>query len=257
MKLRILFILVLMLLFIGGAKAEKTVFDYPIDNVFVVPQGYDTNDNVEVTIHTQLPNACFKPLPFALEKKEQNKFYLNFKVKRKELSVCKDFLPSSFSSPIYYTKTLSLGQLSQGKYQLFYDNDSQKVQKSFFIKNANRDEIDDILYAPVTHVFIQDLIYTTADANVILTGILASNCVRFVSDEFEVNRQGDIFVITTKLEKKPGEVCRENLRPLQGFVSLGPIKNAGTYLVHVRSQSGLSVNKVFKVIEKKLDQRGF
>lgn len=249
----------LILITTSSCFAAPLISEVAIEEAFVAPKGYDTNDNVEIIIDGKLPNACFE-----IYKSEaiidQTKFevILKQKVRVKNITEC---LPSNQGQqqvpmwPIQFTNLVSLGNLKAGTYKVYYHNGQKKVQKSFKVSTAVSTGIDDFIYAPISNAFIPELIYATENAEVILTGIITNTCMNF-NGFVEVKRMGNVFIVLPKMSLNTFATCSETQIPLQSIVSLGPIKKEGRYLVHIRSTTGLSVNKVFSVKSSPLDNQG-
>lgn len=244
-------IIALLLLNIGIATAGVEI-KMNIEEVFVVPTGYDSNDNVEVTFLSQLPGPCFEPSGHKLSLNGEKTYELSFYAKLKPISTCQQN-SDLIDTPVFYSQTIALGELTRGEYEIQFQHQNQIKRKSFSINEARSNEIDDMSYAPVSNVFIPELVYFSQDVKVILSGIIRSSCATLNNHNIEVTQLGNIFLIIPKSEIIEQSDCTPIEVPLQNIVSLGSIQKAGSYLIHVRSQSGLSVNKVFHVRQKLLD----
>ena len=157
--------------------------------------------------------------------------------------------------PIQYTKSIEIGNLKAGTYTLKFNQGKKVVSKKFVVTATVSTGIDDYLYAPISNAFIPELIYSTDNAEVILTGILTNTCMNFNGD-VEVQKVGNVFIVLPKMSLNTFTQCTETQIPLQSIVSLGSIKKEGRYLIHIRSTTGRSVNKVFSVKSTPLDHTG-
>ena len=252
------YMLTLLIVFTVQAYGEtnSNLKNLDLENVFVISKGYDTNDNVEITFLAKLPSACYRPYQSNLNKINEFHYRLDLTIKLKDISSCKEPIdPEQVLNPIYYTETVTLGELKAGDYRVTY-NKAFEQSKVFNVVNAQVGSIDDFLYAPVTNVFIPEMTYFTDDARVILSGIIQSSCVVLYNRNISVTKLGNVFVVTPKANIVPNSVCERVEVPLQQIISLGKIDVEGSYLIHVRSQSGLSVNKVFHIRERHNDQSG-
>lgn len=241
------------------ANTKLHIEEVAIDEVFVVPVGYDSNDNIEIVIDGKLPNTCYELFQTKVIASKKT-FKIKQLMRRKNLTECLPLLSDhqqpdhqQHDLPVQFSTIISLGELSPGKYRIEYATShslaSQEAYKDFLVSQSSTERIDDHIYAPVSSAFIPELIYTTSDAQVILTGILASSCMVVNSDAISVERFENIFVIVPKLKIINEQPCNNFPRPLEQFVSLGAVK-PGRYLIHVRSMTGRSVNKTFTVIDK-------
>lgn len=241
------------------------VQEVALEEVFVAPVGYDSNDNIEIVIDGKLPSACYDLFQTKIiPKPEKNKFSIKQYIRQKHLTECEtehsDHQGQTF--PVQFTTVVSLGELAAGEYRIDYKKASSSSQavKTFQVSTATAEGIDDHLYAPVSSAFIPELIYSTPNAQVILTGILGNSCMEMNPSDIQVERYGNIFVILPKLklssQSETENDCVAMPRPLQQFVSLGEVE-AGRYLIHVRSMTGRSVNKTFTVIKKTTNVSAF
>ena len=221
-----------------------SIHEIELEKLFVIQDGFDSNDDIEVTLHMKLPNACYKVHNATIEKINTRTFNVKAYAKKKELSGCE---LGFYNTPVNVTQTLSIGELATGEYHFQYSSikgDSIKIMR---VKTANGQTIDDTVYAPISNAFIPELIYPTNNAQVVLTGVFHNSCMRLNRRNIKIIRENNIFIIIPKTEILDQERCINELSPIRQIISLGPIKEAGSYLIHVRSMSGLSVNKTFYV----------
>ncbi len=240
-----------------SASSFGGVEPYKLEKLFAIKKGYDSNDNVEIVALAKLPNHCFRAHSYQLKKLSDFEYMLKFDVKKKEITPCENVQINDFSTPLYYTKSIDLGQLNKGEYNVYYESFSEVPKKvSFTVDAAMTSGVDDIEYAPVTNAFIPELVSLNESPMIILSGIFYSSCHALDHENIEVSKQDDVFVIIPKIKFLRNQSCTQNQRLLEGFVNLGPIAKPGTYLVHVRSQSGISVNKVFHVKKTDFNPQG-
>lgn len=237
--------------------AAPKVSEVPIEEVFVAPKGYDSNDNIEIIVDGKLPNACYE-----LYKTETKTIGFNIYVKQfikiKQISECRPENQSQQTTPLWpvqFTNRIEIGELQSGLYSIIYNSNFIEKKKKFEVTKSVSSSIDDDLYAPVSNAFIPELIYTTSNAEVILTGIMTNTCMSFQGD-VEVIKHSNVFVILPKMTVHRNRPCMSTMEPLQYIVSLGEIKKEGRYLIHVRSTTGRSVNKLFSVKESPFDPSG-
>tara|TARA_Y100000768_G_scaffold107251_1_gene78753 strand:+ start:17689 stop:18426 length:738 start_codon:yes stop_codon:yes gene_type:complete len=238
-------------------STEKAVsFKHEINDIFVIPQGYDTNDNIEITFTSKLPNACFVPDEHIMKKIEDYSYQIEFRIKRRDLSECNDRQLNQFKNPIYYNETISLGELNSGKYTVEAIYEDKIITKNFEVAKARTNSLDDTIYAPISTAFIPEMLYTHQRPRLILTGIIQETCLQVQRTKIEVKRFNNMFLVLPKAFIHSSIPCRPTEKPLQKIISLGDIEEPGVYFIHVRSQSGLSVNKVFRVRNKNFDHSG-
>lgn len=213
------------------------------NDIYIVKKGFDSNDNIEATVFITLPDACKKVESVNFEQK-QNKFVFSAKIKERKLEGCN---LGKLNFPFNHIETISLGKLSAGHYQYSFETKRSLKTKSFEVKKSQSSNLDDYLYAPVSNIFTPELAYTNQRIGVILDGMFYNSCYYLNDANIEIQRQENIFIIQPKLSFIDKSECIEVPYPLQSFIELPAIESPGSYLLHVRSQSGLSVNRVFHV----------
>jgi hypothetical protein len=230
-----------------------------IEQAFIPELGYDDNDNIEIVIDGKLPNACFELHTTRIEIDQQNyKINLKQSMQVKDIHECQPQQQNQagiFQWPIQYTTTVALGNLLAGTYKLYFNNGATTKHKTFKVAKANHTGLDDTLYAPVSDAFIPELMYVGDQAHVVLTGILTNSCMNFNQD-IEVSKIGNVFIILPKMTFITDQYCHPTMLPLQSIVNLGELTQEGRYLIHIRSTSGRSVNKVFSIIKDPLNNDG-
>lgn len=224
--------------------STTSVVELELKQLFVIQNGFDSNDDVEVTYHTTLPSACYKVHETKVKKLDHQSYLIKAYAKKKELTGCEVGL---MNNPINITQTVSLGELAAGVYTFTYNTAMGDQAKYMKIKSSINQTIDDEIYAPISNAFIPELIYPTQNAQVVLTGIFHNTCMGLSAHNIKILRQGNIFVIIPKTKFRSQTNCRNKQVPIREIVNLGPLQDPGPYLIHVRSMSGLSVNKVFYV----------
>ncbi len=236
-----------LLLFSISALAEGPGDIKPIslEEVFVIEQGYDSNDNIEITVHAELPSACYTANEISINQISSNVFQLEMSIKKKNLTGCDR---SPYKYPVGYTQTLSLGELPAGDYEIYYN---QQQKRRFNVKSSIVQSIDENIYAPLSDAFIPELNFSKRELKVVLTGNIRTNCMYLEEKHIQVLRTGNVFVVIPKMSLKKGSQCKNINIPLQSIVSLGQVRAKGHYLVHIRGQSGISINKVFHVIKER------
>lgn len=242
------------------AFAASDEIEISIQNIFVPSVGFDGNDEVEVTVDGIIPNYCLTIGRTEVFFDSNRKYFIikQYAVPRM-ITQCGEKKSEGFqdylSVPYAFSRTLVVGRhLPEGLYTVQHKIEGQVLhERQFQVAVASSDSIDNMPYAPVTNVFIPELIEETSNAEIILTGIFNTSCVDV--GETVVQRLGDVIVILPKLKVLSEQNCVHKKRPLQKIVGMGELKE-GRYLIHVRSQSGFAVNRVFSVVKRASDHRG-
>ena len=224
-----------------------------LEELFVINKGYDSNDDIEITAHGQLPSGCYKIEKVKVTAISNSQFNVQALMSKKRLRGCTSEI---LSTPVNFTKTISLGELPAGQYEFLFETKEGQKSKAMDIAVAQRQTIDDNFYAPISNAFIPELIFTTQSPNVVLTGIFHTNCFQLNNQNIQVVRDGNIFIILPKSTLISLNRCNQQKYPIQQIVGLGNIKEPGHYLIHVRSLNGLSINRVFHVEPKYSANRG-
>lgn len=124
------FLLLIVLILSFNSFAHVEIKELPLEEVFVVKKGYDTNDNIEVTFLAKLPSACFSPGHYKLTQTALKKYRLKFFIKKKTISSCKGEEKELLKTPVYYSKTISLGELEAGNYQVTFADETTLEPKA-------------------------------------------------------------------------------------------------------------------------------
>ena len=223
-----------------------------IEKVFVSPIGYDDNDNVQIVVHGHLPSLCYGTLDpdFTLNRVTKTIIVRQYAARLNFPDCINDETPMAYGQGGLFTTELSLGTLETGDYKVVFDNGGRALDETKFnVGKATTDSVDEFLYAPVYSAFISDIVYESSNAEVVLSGILETSCLDLDPANIQVNKYADVIVILPRLTVLSGQDCKKIETPLQEVISIGPLV-PGSYLLHIRSMTGRSINRVFKVIAK-------
>ena len=103
-----IFMMVIGLLANAGTPVERLV---PVDNIFG-PEGFDSNDNVEVIVEGHLPNLCHRT---PMKKVTINGNHIDIKVTALHYHDSNPFCPQVI---VPFLETVSLGVLDKGDYKI-------------------------------------------------------------------------------------------------------------------------------------------
>jgi hypothetical protein len=196
-----------------------------------IPQGYDDNDLVEITVLGSLPDSCYRSPTYEIEKvgKTFNIFLYAYLVP--EEKGCKKF-------SIPYQTTINLGLLEKGHYTIKLkgiERDSNKILK---VVGAATSLQDDFQYGNIMNV-IED-----EDSRVIeLVGTNPTNCLSF--ERVDTDIQSEVVILRPHFREQ-GE-CREE--PTQFRIQYEVpflAKHPRGILLHIRVMGGRSLNYLFK-----------
>jgi hypothetical protein len=207
-------------------------------NVFI-PPGFDSNDNAQIVVSGELPNSCYQAAgATATVDKKNKKIIVKQDGYRNNGAFCVEMISS-------YTSTVNVGVLDAAKYEVLIapqGKSAPQTRGTMNITAADRPEKDEVIYAPVDEVT-----YTQkADGSeLVLRGTFRSECANL--DRVEVlTRAPGVVEVLPITDLREGVQCVPGSKPFDATVSLANVPK-GTTLVHVRSQSGQSINRVIEI----------
>jgi hypothetical protein len=234
------------LTFAGSAPEELR-----LKNVFVISNGYDDNDTVEAVITGELPDICYDLAETKVESDNDGLFIIRQYMTQKNSDQC-ELIRSTHESEkikVSFTQVVKLGILSAGSYSVKIRRQISPMIRRFEVIKATNNSVDNMLYAPITTAFIPELVYESTATTVIMTGIFSNTCMKLLEENISIIRDGNIFIILPEMKIKRNGMCQQIQTPLQSYLDLGAL-SSGEYLLHIRSASGKSINRVFNVIQK-------
>lgn len=256
-QLGIGFVWTLVVLTSAFAKADSGVtwgnnierVEVSIGQVFIPPQGYDDNDNIQVVLDGALPNGCYRIADeSAVVNPDTKQISAHVFAYRHTDGACadQDNLPDTLRPVVPFTLDVSLGVLPAGMYRvLFQRSASVEGIRTFTIDRATTSSIDNLPYAAVSSVWVPDAVWSDQPFHVDIVGSLTSSCSTI--DSVSVKLVGDVFVVLPVLGFKPNVLCALLMVPFQRSVDLAPVAE-GRYLIHTRSMNGRAVNRVFSAV---------
>ncbi len=217
------------------AETNKStgLIEVPVQRVFFPTQGYDDNDNIQVIIEGELPDPCYVLGKQTISRGPSGKVTIRQFAWRRESTVCNsgDLLEEGA-----YSEEVSLGRLSAGTYQV--NNRNLKVDV------APVSSLDNLNYARVTGLLTRDVVLTSGDVQITISGTLGSSCDQ-IKEPIDVQRQGDTIVIRP-IEVRV-ETCERTPVNFEKTIQVGKLPQ-GEYLVHVRAKNGKALQRTFDVM---------
>jgi len=208
----------------GSTPTESKI---NIENVYV-PQGYDSNDNVEIVVEGYLPNLCHKS-PKVKVDKISNKINLTLT----SLYYTNDnyFCPPAV---VPFLITVDLGVLNTGEYLIENNNHQKKLN----VAKAISENVDNFIYANIEY-----LEKNYQEQSVVkLKGYNVSDC--FELDRVELSTNKSDTVIILPIMKQVREFCPRKMTPFEYEVEVPKMVGRKKVLLHVRTMNGKSVNKL-------------
>ena len=204
----------------------------PINNIYT-PKGFDSNDNAEVVLTGYLPNLCHKSPKTRVE------------IDGNTINVTVTSLKYTASNPycnqvlVPFLKTLDLGILEKGKYEIVVNGESTHQHKRILsIAPHHAGSIDEYIYPAV------EFIEKNHHNNTIrITGYNPSDC--FVLDRIEVvDNSVDTYSVLPVL-KRVNDFCPLKMTPFSYEMEVPTEIDRSLVLLHIRSMNGNSINTLF------------
>ena len=230
-------------------KSGKFV-EVPLDHLFVISEGFDTNDPVQVMALTTLKNACYTRLgrpQVQIDTEKQEVRLVQTAFKRND-GVCQneEQLPPDLKIPHSYEKEIDFDEISiPGKYKVIYQTKNGLEAKELGIAQAPVADVDSLRYAMVTNAFADvEGAKHSKEFEVRITGYLNSSCAELKEDS-KIQKVGDVYVALLEVGVSD-DICLPTTKP---FYKIFKVETPpeGTYLLHARSLGGQSKNHVFRV----------
>lgn len=212
-----------------SVQAESTKVHLSSGKLFV-PQGYDSNDLIEVVVQGSLPNSCYKG-PTHEVIKEGNIFKIYLYAYYQPAEHCKKF-------SIPFQQTVNLGMLNQGKYKVQLNEVHIIAEEELLIKESVSSFQDDFLYGN-----IMNLIEDEDSRTVQLVGTNPTDCLVFKKMEQEIQKN---MIILKPQFSEVGD-CHDiptefTLKYDVPFLESHP----RGMMLHIRVMGGRSLNYFFK-----------
>ncbi|MEE3077950.1 MAG: hypothetical protein VX341_01335 [Bdellovibrionota bacterium] len=222
-------IMVLGLFVNAGTPVETLV---PIQNIFS-PEGFDSNDNVEVIVEGQLPNLCHKT---PMKKVTIKGNTIDIKVTALSYHESNPFCPEMV---VPFLETVSLGVLDKGNYKINVNGKTVFAKDGVLTVNeSTSDAVDESVYARVDYIE-----KSHGSRTVKLKGYNPSDC--FVLEKIEVfHNNKDVYSILPKM-KQISDFCPMKMIPFEYDVEVPKTLNKSRVLLHVRAMEGKSINTIF------------
>lgn len=195
-----------------------------------VPEGYDTNDLVEVFVSGSLPDTCHRNPTYEIVREGNtfNIFLYAYYVPVPE--GCRDI-------SIPYFETISLGMMQEGKYQVGV-NKEQGAGSELKVKEAQNQLQDDYFYGNVMNI-VEEQDSRTVE----LLGTNPVDCLKF--EKLSVEIQDKVIVLRPQFREEG--VCQENPTHFSVKYEVPYLHDHPKgMLIHVRVMGGRSLNHLFQ-----------
>lgn len=224
--------------------------EVPVGRVFVPPQGYDDNDNIEIVVDGYLPNNCYRIDKTEIHRTSDRGFSVQqfAVVNRDGICANADRLPPTFNQIVPFTIEASIGRLRSGNYQVKFSRGAGSAgTRQFRVDRATSANIDSLPYAAVSNAYVGDIVRGDVGVQAVISGVLTSSCME-LNEEVVVKQVQDVLIVLPTVKAMPDKLCQFMIRPFERIVNLGAV-DEGRYLVHVRSMNGKAVNRAFSAVK--------
>ncbi len=230
--------LVALMIAVPALALAVDVIDYAPSTVFT-PVGFDSNDNVQVVLDGTYPNTCYKVSePSVKVDKAAGRVDVYDKALYYKGAICLYML-------VPYYKTVNLGVLPEGQYNVFVHDKNQGEIKagSIGVSKATVATADDHLYAPVDEAIMDQ---TGPEPVLTLKGTFSQSCLRIKDVKVLSFTSPNSMIEVLPIAEEDGTVCRSAEK---AFSTQVVVKNApaGRTLLHIRSLNGAAINRVLNM----------
>jgi hypothetical protein len=198
-----------------------------------IPDGFDSNDNVQIVGEGVYRSTCYKPSAVRVTVDEELK-----QIKVKPTAYYYEGFCLQMLVP--FNQVIDLGLLKVGKYSVVQEESSDEPARlgSLRVKAATHSTPDDFLYAPVSQAYLDR---SGAKARIKISGEFTNSCMRLVDTAVRV--QPNVLVVQPISELQDRSDCREGKFPFERVQEVDGVPS-GRYLLHVRSLNGRAINNL-------------
>lgn len=198
-----------------------------------VPNGFDSNDQVQVVTEGYFPNGCYRPGDVSVSVDHSAK---EIAIKTKAY----EYPGFCIQVVVSYSQVVNVGLLEEGNYRIVLGSD-QSFLNQVTVKKASVPSADDYIYAPVNQALLSKV---NGEATLILTGTFTNSCMSL--QEVKINVDSDTIVVQPIVEMA-NENCVEGNFPFRYNRYVGKDIKPGRYLLHVRSMNGRAINNLIDI----------
>lgn len=228
-------ILVTIAAFLGSAQGYAS--DLPVvtvqpDRIFT-PTGFDDNDNAQVVVDGLLPNTCYK-LTDGIQDIDYARRIITIEA-RAELAdgACSDVL-------VPFTYEFNFGSLGQGDWLVRTEDGA--LEKKLHVAEASSAGPDDQMYASVDNAYVQD--DGPQGYAIVIEGTYSNTCMVWDKTQL-IHKDPLVLEVLPIVKMQDRDDCQNRTIHFKGVKVRLPDISEGRFLLHVRSMSGRSVNRVF------------
>lgn len=217
----------------AGADTSPVIVDSSFHTGYL-PDGFDTNDSVEIVGEGLFRNSCYKPAHVEATVDSQA---MRIELRAKAYfydAICLQVL-------VPFHQVVSLGILNAGRYKVV-DIDRKTELGDLNVRLATSSSADDFLYAPVSQAYFKT---EAGKPYITIAGTYTNSCMRLV--DVLVNVQPRVVTVQPIMEMRDDEACADGMFPFERKIEAVGLQRGKRYLLHVRSLNGKSINNLVDV----------
>lgn len=222
--------------FISSAGAE--VVTAPVEHLYL-PEGFDSNDTVEVVVTGSFPNACYSRNDVKV-KIIDDEIRINISALSHEKSFSAKRCPDMI---VPFKEVVHVGNLQGGEYKVIVNGNSTSVlMDKIKIAEASSRSVDENLYAAI------EWVERKGPKEFVLHGWRYSNCIDFEKAVVISNNKDTLSILP--IMKQLTDFCPMKMMPTAYTVQLDfSSLKMDRPLLHVRTMDGKSINTVINLVD--------
>lgn len=215
------------------ALAMPQVIPAPVKHLYI-PDGFDSNDSVEVVITGNFPNPCLS----------RNNVQVAIREDLIDVKVTALMSYQKFNCPdmvVPFKEVVSIGNLQGGQYKVSVNN---VLKDTLIVEEASSSAVDEHLYAAI------DNVEKMGNGKFLLRGWRYSNCIE--SDKIQVLSNHKDTLSVLPIMKQVSGFCPMKGMPISYELNLdfSDVK-VDEALIHVRTMDGKSFNSIVDLKESR------
>lgn len=224
-------IMPLMLLASISTFAYAEIVSAPVKHLYL-PDGFDSNDAVEVVVTGVFPSACFSRNDVKVK-------VIDDVIDIKVTAISQEKTRSCPDMVVPFKEVVHVGTLQGGEYKVVVN---KTLEDNFSIMEASSSSVDDHIYAAIEYI------EKKSQKEVVLHGWRYSNCIDLDKVEVVSNKKDTLSILPVM--KQLSSFCPMKMMPTQYAVKvdLSSMKMKEP-LLHVRTMDGKSINSIINMEE--------
>lgn len=202
-------------------------------NRVYVPEGFDSNDNVQFVGEGFFANSCYRPAQTTVKVDEKAKTITVSPVAYEYEGLCLQVI-------LPFDRVVDLGPLPAGDYTIVREKSNEELGQ-VNVAQATTRSADDFLYAPVEQAYLHQ---KNGKKTVYLTGQFPISCMKLQEVKAEISN--DVIVLQPIVEMGEYTKCTHGKFPFEAAVDVSSATK-GRYLIHVRSMNGKAINSLVDI----------